>query len=237
MSQQTLAISCDLDDTLIPTHFLFEKAKEDFVSLVQSETTLDTEQIRETLESIDKEMYSKKGITKDRFALSMRETVLEIVEEPSDSLLEKAFDIGMNPIKTPEEYAEIGVLEGYETFCSTVGEVADHCEVVTVGVDEIQKNKINAVGVNEKFDTISIMDSGEKEKPLNRMQKNHDIVIHIGNSLRSDIKPADKLGIHSIHVTNSDWLGDYTPENPEKIEKAESLIEAGELLQSFRKSI
>ena len=229
---KSLAVSCDLDDTLIPTHFLFEDAKEQFVELMQEHTTADKQTIRETLEQTDKEMYSEMGITKDRFAISLRETVGKMLDSPSESLQQQAFEIGMTPIKTPEEYASIGVLNGYEAFCEAVSEVAEHAELVTVGVSEVQKNKINAVGANESFDKISIKDSGEKDAPLRRMKDNYDVVVHIGNSLQSDIKPADELGIHSIHVTNADWLGEYSPDNPDKIQKAESLVEAKEILQT-----
>lgn len=235
-SNSTFAVSVDLDDTLIPTHFLFENAKDKFVTLIQSEVEEDVSasEILEVLEQIDLEHHESMGITKDRFALSMLEASRELLNEPSDVVKNEAFEIGMSPIKSVEEYQNIGVLDGYSEFCAMVEEVKDHSELVTVGDREVQYNKIEAFNLRDKFDTVSVVDSGHKSDPLTRMKEEYDIVVHIGNSLKSDIKPADELGISAIYVDNSDWLGDYTPQNEDStIYSVDSLVEAKDKLHEI----
>lgn len=235
-TSDSIAVSIDLDDTLIPTHFLFENAKDQFVTLIQSESTADlsASKILDVLERIDIEHHDSMGITKDRFALSMVESSVKLLDDPSDSVKNNAFEIGMSPIKTVEEYRNIGVLDGYSEFCEKVNQVKDHSELVTVGDETVQYNKIKAFNLREKFDTVSVVNSGNKSDPLSRMKREYDRVVHIGNSLQSDIKPADELGIHAIHINNSDWLGEYTPQNANStIHSVESLVEATEKLDVF----
>lgn len=233
MSNNSVAISCDLDDTLIPTHFLFEQAKDELTDFIQlhSEKQITNDTIINELERIDMNSHEDMGITKDRFALSMLQTTRLLLDEPAPEVQDRAFEIGMKPIKTVEEYQDIGVLDGYSQFCEKIITVSDHCELVTVGDIEVQSNKVAAFDLNEKFDRVSILESGNKDVALQRMIDNYDTVIHIGNSLQSDIKPADKLGITAIHVNNSDWLGDYEPTNPKStIHTVDSLPEAKDKL-------
>lgn len=233
---KSIAVSVDLDDTLIPTHFLFENAKDQFVTFIQSESPedLSASEILDVLERIDFEHHESMGITKDRFALSMLESSKELLDNPSESVKNTAFELGMTPIKTVEEYRNIGVLDGYSEFCEKVDQVKDHSELVTVGDEEVQYAKIEAFNLREKFDTISVVSSGHKSEPLSRMKQEYDIVVHIGNSLQSDIKPADELGIQAIYVDNSDWLGEYTPQNEHStIHSVDSLVEATQKLEEI----
>jgi FMN phosphatase YigB (HAD superfamily) len=84
---------------------------------------------------------------------------------------------------------------------------------------------------------VNIVDSDCEDEPLKRLNNKFDDVVHIGNSLRSDIKPAEKVGIDAIHIKNSDWIGDYEIKNNSNVWQVDNLIQAANILENKYKNI
>lgn len=227
-----VAVSCDLDDTIMPNHFNYEKAKDNVCNIIlDHNNNLDKEDILEKINEFDMKRHRKNGITKTRFANSLVDCVDYFIKDCSENIRNKAYSEGMRPIKSPEEYNKVGTYDGWPEFAEVMNDVSDYTVLITVGVRDVQNNKISGLGLKSHFNSVHIVDSGGKQNPLSDLSDKYDKVVHVGNSLQSDIKPADDADVDAIHIKNSDWLGDYEPSDSMNLWEANSLIEASRILR------
>lgn len=203
-----IAISCDLDDTLIPNQEHYNNAKETVAQMVmnKTDTNISTDEITDRLDEIDREKYDEVGVTKSRFADSCSETVSEMVGDDSQ-LSDEAWNVGRDVFKSEDEYAEVGTYAGFNGFMSTINQ-ASRTVLLTAGMEDVQRTKIRALGLDKAFDETRIVSSDGKKGTLNSLNGRFSRVVHIGNSVRSDIKPAQSVGVDAVHIGTSDWLGD-----------------------------
>lgn len=222
-----IAISCDLDDTLAPDQVHYEKAKDELAYLIQDNGCgMSKDEIIEYLDEIDGENYEKIGVTKTRFARSCHQTAVELV---GTSIAQDAWQIGRSVFMTEEEYGEIGTFDGFKCLVDVVNK-SSHSVVVTAGVKDVQERKIKGTDLQEHFDNVKIVTSGSKKDVLDSLNDEFDTVVHIGNSVRSDIKPAQNAGINAIHVDTKDWLADSDDDMPD-VWSVNCLYECSNLLQ------
>jgi FMN phosphatase YigB (HAD superfamily) len=206
-----IAVSCDLDDTLAPDQVHYEEAKHKLADLIQNNgCNMSKDEIINYLDNIDSKNYEKMGVTKYRFARSCHQTTVELV---GSDIAEDAWRIGRDVFKSKEEYGKIGTFEGFKDLVDVINQ-SSYSVVVTAGVEEIQKKKIKAIEIQKHFDDIEIVTSGSKSDFLNNLNDEFETVVHIGNSVRSDIKPAQRVGVNAIHVDTKDWLADNDNNEP-----------------------
>lgn len=229
---QTTAISCDLDDTLAPDQKHYDKAKDELAELIQDYgCSKSKKEIIEYLDDIDADNYEEMGVTKTRFAQSCHQTAIELVGTQAG---QEAWNIGRSVFMNPEEYGEIGTFEGYAEFIEAIQANADHSLVLTAGVKDIQKDKVNGLELHNDFDEIKIVPSGGKQNVLEQLDSKYDQVIHIGNSARSDIEPALDAGVSAIHINTNDWLADQEQEF-DTIWSTDCLYECAKMLHTQEK--
>lgn len=168
------------------------------------------EDIINHLDDIDYKNYERMGITKTRFAQSCHQTALDLVGE---SIAEESWRIGKSVFMSADKYNEIGTFEGFENLINSINK-ATHTVVVTAGIEEIQEKKIEGLNLRNHFDSVQIVNSGGKKEVFNNLKNQFDSVIHIGNSIRSDIRPAEEVGIKSIHMNRKDWLANESTDTP-----------------------
>lgn len=221
-------VSCDLDDTLAPDQVHYEQAKQELAELIQEhKSDMIKKDIIDYLDNIDMKNYEKMGVTKTRFARSCHQTALDLVGE---EIVREAWNIGRSVFMNTEQYRSIGTFDGFDELVNVI-EDSHHTVVVTAGVKDIQKRKVDGTGLREHFDDIEIVTSGSKENVLSDLESEYDSVVHIGNSVRSDIKPAQRVGINAIHVNTNDWLAEKDDNKP-NVWSVDCLSECANILQS-----
>jgi|TARA_B100001971_G_scaffold205787_1_gene223712 HAD superfamily hydrolase (TIGR01549 family) len=92
--------------------------------------------------------------------------------------------------------------------------------VVTNGVPEIQKNKMQCLGIEEYFNqTIYAKELGSEkpnylpfEEALDRLEVEPESALYVGDHPLNDIKPANELGMDTLwidHLNNDDIVSTY----------------------------
>jgi len=203
----------DYDDTLAPN-------QEDY-SLVHLEFTRwviqklghkapDVQSIINLEVKIDMEAAEKEGFKMTRFPSSLQKTYqticgnLGIKAEEED--LKTAYKIGMS-VYNENKWKERGLVEGAAETLDFLERQKDELILLTKGDPYIQNKKIIATGCDKRwFSKICIVQKKNKDVLLdaaNRMHKEH--VWHVGNSIRSDVKPALEAGIKMIYIPCETW--------------------------------
>jgi putative hydrolase of the HAD superfamily len=82
--------------------------------------------------------------------------------------------------------------------------------LVTLGVDAHQRAKIVSTGLEPLFESITVTVC-DKEKALAAHADRYgaEATVMVGNSLRSDINPALRLGLHAVHIPRSTWSREW----------------------------
>jgi len=206
-----MAIVFDGDDTLWETQVFYSRAKEYFYALML-EQGFDREAARHKLAEIDVANVSRLGFSKHRFPLSMREvyeyfcrTTGEFVDP---AVLEKASDIGYSVLDNKPP-----LVKGARELLSCLEQHSYNCYLYTAGDLDIQCEKIEALNIAGYFKAIYIRESKNEEGLRNiiaeqGLESGETWVV--GNSLRSDVKPALELGLRCIWLANGGWEYDET---------------------------
>lgn len=197
----------DLDDTLIYTHNVYLQVTAEVIDRMEELGIID-ENLYYTLDSFDQETVEEDGCFKqDAFPRAVHKTYdfycqklnLEYDEEVAAELNEIAWEI--NSLKYE-------LVEGAKDLLDVLAENPDNEMVLlTRGDDEIQNKKIKDNGLQNYFDETIVVPS-----KTNRTYE--DIIAKygftskntwiIGNSIRSEIIPANSIGANAILVSVTD---------------------------------
>jgi len=189
----------DLDDTLIDTGPLYDRAIDDFITVISSSlpVQLDTEELRRLQEDIDIGAVKDIGFSKDRFPWSLAETYRVIAKQHRieiDAALESQMEsIGHSVYDSVPE-----LLPDAQTILTLL---QNRYEVIlyTLGVPSIQQRKIDHHNLQRFFQKIHIV--GTKDVAQLREvigARTPASVIVIGDSLRGEIAPAVELGCQAV---------------------------------------
>ncbi len=201
----------DFDDTLVYTNSVFEAVKEKFYKRM-AELSLFDENLPKILNYYDIEnVKAFGGLTKECFPLALRKTYKEYC------LLKKAaYD--------EKEANRLEVL-GWQVFKEPVNPVPGCLELlkdlkkeyklflITQGDKLLQKSRLEKSGLLGFFEDYGIF-KAKSSYAFISLIKNHGLEAKnswsVGNSLRSDIKPALRAGFKAIHIKNDSWDYEYS---------------------------
>lgn len=214
MSSHPRVAAVDLDDTLIASMEDFSTAIDEFVRFVQSEASgsVSAEAVRERQREIDYALTDVYGLELGRFPRSFELALEDFISEPSREQYAEVRRLGRLAYKEEEEYAERGFLPGAEELLDELEAETDELWLITSGDNRLQERKICALDLGERFDTILIPTySDGKAWALNRCREvtgaSSEEIVHIGNSVSSDIEAAIEAGVDSVHVNGGvGWL-------------------------------
>lgn len=208
----------DGDDTLWKTQELYDSAKAQFEKLLKTHG-FSQDSIIELLDNIDAERVEILGFSKIRFLESMLITYAVLCGKYNKSwdihieleIREVVFSIFSTPLKLYDD--TISILE-------TLSESFD-LVLFTVGDKDTQKEKINSLGkIKNYFLKIYISERKsyqEFKKIVDDLRISTEKVWVVGNSIKSDINSALKVGLKTILIPRGVWkyedaelLGDTT---------------------------
>lgn len=214
MSERRPGVIFDGDDTLWATQPIYDRVKQEFSDLL-SKVGIDAERAVTKLDRIDAENVRRYGVTLVRFRHSLVETYrvlasetalprLPEIEHKIETLTKLLIQLLPEPVPGARE-----VIRDLSTDF--------HVVLYTVGDPDVQLARLESVGLRELFADGDIVIV--KRKSVNRLRcllTEQDLPKSrtwlVGNSIRSDINPALKIGIRAIWVRTKTWL--YEEEEP-----------------------
>lgn len=201
-------ICIDLDNTLIETHSDYIDAKEKVCELVCKQTEFSIDEIRNKCEELDERNLEKYGLDADRFPRTLRDTVSELIEDPSKDELRKAEQIGYNTYKSASEYQNRGFMNGAKQMLQRAFELSDELHLVTVGDPTVQLPKVEALKLNQYFTEIHVCSYEDGKEPVfTELNPSSNTVIHFGDSAKSDIQAILNSNGFGVYIgEESDWL-------------------------------
>lgn len=208
MNQQTLIL--DLDDTLIHCNKYFTQAKDEFVKKITEWIKAPSaEEIMQKQLEIDLKNVEIHGLVPETFTESLVATYFYFCQKYCKGIkaneVEQVRNIGRSVFETevepfPYMYDVLNQLQGdgHQLYLFTGGDVKN------------QTRKISQLGLEHYFeDRVYISqhkNSKSLQKVINKIPAKRDSIWMIGNSLKTDIKPAIELGINAIHIPSDiEW--------------------------------
>jgi putative hydrolase of the HAD superfamily len=199
---QTLLI--DADDTLWENNIYFERAIANFISFLNHHE-YSPEQVREVLNSVERECIVSHGYGLHSFAHALVQTFERLAVEPLTPALHEtingfAHTIAEHPMEIIHEVPE------------TLQYLAErhHLILMTKGAFAEQTGKVERSGLKEYFAAVEIV--AEKDVPtyctiISKYGLAGDSTWMIGNSPKSDINPALAAGINAVFVPHGNtWI-------------------------------
>lgn len=199
-------VSVDLDDTLIPTKYHYEKAKGWFGDYLNRVHSIDKGVAVEEFSKQSDELIEEFQLSQERFPKAAVCALKSLVNDPSDEDLHRVHEIGRSAFKSEPQYKDVGFMdEGTEQFLKKVENISDLSILLTAGDENIQDRKVNALNLRDHFDHIEIVSMGQKSEVLNNYTGENDVV-HVGNSSHSDLMAASDADAHFIYIPRGEWI-------------------------------
>ncbi len=105
--------------------------------------------------------------------------------------------------------------------------------LITVGDPVVQNRKLDLTGIRPMFDSVTIVERSKEQALADIASRAPGRTVMIGDSKRSDIKPALDLGIHAIWIPSNTWsFADLPDVRPDV-----TLQSIGELPAALRKLV
>ena len=207
---QTLLI--DADDTLWENNIYFERVIASFISYLNHHTYT-PEQVRQTLNVVERETILSHGYGLSSFAQSLVNCFERLSSEPVTA--EQIQRIHSFTRSIAEQ--EIELLPG---VAETLAALATRHRLIlmTKGNHAEQADKLTRSGLASHFSAVEIV--AEKDPPTYRkVIARRELAPHtswmIGNSPKSDINPALAAGLHSVFLFHKDtWVLEHAALDP-----------------------
>jgi putative hydrolase of the HAD superfamily len=195
------AIFIDMDDTLLATTALYEVAKDRFKAYMAPYGVT-----REELESVynqaERDNFKIHGYSRARFPASFENTLKHFIPGATPEMIAEVRGFGEQVFET-----EAALLPGTEEAVKLLTENYP-VYLVTQGDRSVQTPRIAQLPFCDKLSGIFIIEEKSQEtfeKIAAQLGYAPADVVMIGDSLKSDIKPAIAAGLQAIWVEHHNW--------------------------------
>jgi putative hydrolase of the HAD superfamily len=208
----------DLDDTLIHCNKYFLEAIDAFADMLLTwfdGANVSVDEIKDKQHELDLSYVEKEGFVPSHFPQSLEMTYrwfAERLDMPTeDSHIEQLRRLGMSVYEKE--------IESYPHMNETLLELQDegHLLCLYTGGDAlVQQKKIEQIGLRRFFKDRIFIERHKDVHALARILQRERFPLAstwmIGNSIRTDIVPALKNGIHAIHIpAEKEWSFNIVP--------------------------
>lgn len=222
----------DGDDTLWASQELYEDAKRSIKTMLGA-AGYDDEAWVAALEEIDLARVPRFGWDPSRFpsscVIAYRKQALESGTDPEAMMSAQIHELAAGVFTSRAKVAD-----GAELVLGRLRR-RFRMALLTQGNREVQQRRIEASGLAAFFDSIDIVDK-KSERSFVDVIERHDASAtrswSVGNSLRSDVYPAQSLGLNAIWLHGRGWAYDraYDVRFGQTHPGVESLLEAEAIL-------
>ena len=200
--EQTLLV--DADDTLWENNIYFERAIARFISFLNHQTYT-AEQVRETLNQVERECILRHGYGMHSFAHALVDTFERLSVEPiTPELHQKVVGFAHSIAEHPVE-----ILPGVPETLQYLSQ-RHHLILLTKGAVAEQSGKVERSGLKDYFAAVEIVaekDSGTYREVVSKYGLGHGTTWMVGNSPKSDINPALAAGLNAVFVPHGNtWI-------------------------------
>lgn len=215
---QTQTILFNLDDTLIYCNRYFNRVSEIFLhQMAEWFNSLSAEEIRQKQLEIDLKTIDKYGLLSDRFPESFVDTYeyfcsltgKEKKKREIDSLRElglSVFKIPVEPVPFMDETLKQLKAAGHKLYLHTGGDEPNQQRKITQL--ELTTYFEHRIFISTYKDTSALSDI------LKTIRADPNVTWMVGNSLRTDIKPALEMHINAIYIpAETPWEFDIVDVN------------------------
>jgi putative hydrolase of the HAD superfamily len=233
MGFQLATIIFDGDDTLWSIQPVYDDAKNKFAKLMAifPETP---ESIVSLVDQVDYEAVATSGFSQQRFPNSLIRTY-EILAKRYDYVTREDL---ISQSRSLGEAVFTAIPQLYSDTLNVLFELAKDYRLIllTKGDLEVQTLRLDQLRLWERFDRVFIVPQktiAEFAKILTQINLLPSQTWSIGNSLKSDILPAVKTGIHGILIPNSSWIYEHDNEIDGNFTVAQNLTEAMKIIRNY----
>ncbi len=162
--------------------------------------------------------------------------IKEMKEKPYRNALEKVeekYELGIDPEKAAERRieTELDSVQPHQELVNVLKKLSENHKIgiLTNGVGEVQRKKIEKLGIEEHVDEIIISNPEGVRKPdpkifqLAKERLNAENYIYIGDTYEEDILPAKEQGFKTIYVSG-EKEADLQAQSPEKVAEILKLV-------------
>jgi len=196
----------DGDDTLWRTQPLYTSAKRRFFHEMEL-LGFDPLKVEPLFDRVDIANVRRFGYSKTRFPNSMVETYRRLCRaqriRPSRLVMPKLEGIGASVFAAAAE-----IYEGAPAVLAALRSWRVHLALVTKGDRAVQEKRIAESGLAEFFDQVAIVEEKTEHELLQVLERagsRPDSSWAVGNSVRSDVNPALRVGMFAIWIPNETW--------------------------------
>lgn len=198
MTSNLKVIFCDADDTLWSNEPFFRNAEKQFFRLMKEYG--DAQWLNDELYKTEMENMSELGYGAKAFILSAFETAVRVSGgRISAEKLYSIEQIGRRILRNPAT-----PLEGVEETLSKIRQSGRYkLSILTKGELLDQNNKIDRSGLRKYFDYVDVVRDKTPEVYSNLCDffgVEPSEMLMVGNSFRSDIDPALKIGGYGVYI-------------------------------------
>lgn len=225
------AVIFDGDDTLWETQTLYDQAKKAFADLMVKEG-FNAKQALLLMTEIDLQNVRRWGFSRHRFPRSLVATY--------ESLAKNAGRSAKPKVRQRVEALGQSVFERRPQLIAGARPLLERLQgkvrlvLMTAGDRTIQRQRIETSGLRAFFDVIDIpkiKTQAEFRRLVKRLKVQPSETWMIGNSMRSDIIPAHKVGLQTVWVSGRGWAYDYGTEEGQPVTKAPNLTKVRDILR------
>lgn len=223
------AIAFDADDTLWALQNYFEDVEHEYCELLSDFGS--EKEISAALFDMEAKNMSDLGYGCKAFTISLVENAIKVSRGKVEAnVIAQIVDLGKSLL-----HLDAKPLEGVEQTLARIREMKEKYKLAVFTKGELmdQENKLWRSGLQRYFDVVSIV-SDKKPEAYRRLCKELEVqpdeLLMVGNSFKSDVAPALKIGASAVHIPfHTTWAHEKVEEfeHPKlrRIKRFEELLE------------
>lgn len=227
------SVAFDLDDTLIPNSYKYNLAIWK-CGLIITEALLHrcpyaTELMKLQYET-DTRLVKEAGFRADRFPTSWTDTYRGLCDRLG---VAPDADVARRLYATAEEFRAGPFLPmpGVPEMLGSLRDEGRELHLITAGDDALQRQKIAESGLAPFFRGIRVVEMHKQPVLAELFGSDPSSAAMVGDSLKSDIKPAVALGVVAVHVSSLTWPFVNADVDPASYHPLESILDLPDLLR------
>ena len=205
------AIAFDADDTLWALQNYFEDVEDEYCDLLSDYGS--KEEISASLFETESGNMEDLGYGVKAFTISLVENAVKVSQgEVPAKLIGRIVELGKTLLRL-----DARPLEGVEETLARLRQTRHYkLAVFTKGELQDQENKLWRSGLQRYFDVVSIVSDKTPEayrRLCRELEVKPEELVMVGNSFKSDIVPALKIGASAVHIPfHTTWAHEKTEE-------------------------